>query len=117
MSNSQYKFDKAIIVRIDRMAVELQEHQGCFQTDSFVAIEERMVLDKMKEVRCRHLENVTVKELPAKTEITLTVELTPEERAFYEALRRKALESLQNRYSPGWSVHRRCCLVRVQLTH
>ncbi|MDR1535254.1 MAG: DEAD/DEAH box helicase [Planctomycetota bacterium] len=33
--------------------------------------------------------------LPAKTEITLTVELGPEERAFYESLRRVALERLE----------------------
>ncbi|MCO6489544.1 MAG: DEAD/DEAH box helicase [Phaeodactylibacter sp.] len=35
-----------------------------------------------------------LKDLPAKTEITLTVELPPEERAFYEALRRNAIEKL-----------------------
>ncbi len=35
-----------------------------------------------------------LKELPAKTEITLTVSLSEEERAFYEALRREAVENI-----------------------
>ncbi len=35
-----------------------------------------------------------LQELPAKTEIILSVELSAEERAFYEALRRKALEDI-----------------------
>ena len=43
----------------------------------------------------RRRKDEVLKELPAKTEITLTVELTPDERAFYEALRRKALASLE----------------------
>lgn len=43
----------------------------------------------------RRRKDEVLKELPAKTEITLTVELSPEERAFYEALRRKALANLE----------------------
>ncbi|MCB9272671.1 MAG: DEAD/DEAH box helicase [Lewinellaceae bacterium] len=42
----------------------------------------------------RRRKDEVLKELPEKTEITLTVELPPEERAFYEALRRNALEKL-----------------------
>jgi len=42
----------------------------------------------------RRRKDEVLKELPAKTEITLSVELSPEERAFYEALRRTALEKL-----------------------
>ncbi len=41
----------------------------------------------------RHKSEV-LKELPEKTEITLSVNLTPDERAFYEALRRNAIEKL-----------------------
>ena len=44
----------------------------------------------------RRKKDQVLKELPEKTEITLSVDLTPEERAFYEALRRKALASLEN---------------------
>ncbi len=44
----------------------------------------------------RRRKDEVLKELPAKTEIILSVDLTPEERAFYEALRRKALASLEN---------------------
>lgn len=42
----------------------------------------------------RRRKDEVLKDLPEKTEITLTVELPPEERAFYEALRRNALEKL-----------------------
>ncbi len=42
----------------------------------------------------RRRKSEVLKELPEKTEIVLTVELSDEERAFYEALRRNALESL-----------------------
>lgn len=41
----------------------------------------------------RHKRDV-LKDLPEKTEITLNVELSPNERAFYEALRRNAVEKL-----------------------
>ena len=43
----------------------------------------------------RRRKDEVLKELPPKTEIQLTVELSPEERAFYEALRRKAIASLE----------------------
>lgn len=43
----------------------------------------------------RRRKDEVLKELPEKTEITLTVELSTEEKAFYEALRRKALEDLE----------------------
>ena len=36
-----------------------------------------------------------LKDLPAKTEITLIAELTADERAFYEALRRRAIEAIE----------------------
>jgi len=42
----------------------------------------------------RRLKTDVLTELPARTEITLRVELSPEEIAFYEALRQKAVERL-----------------------
>ena len=42
----------------------------------------------------RRLKSEVLDELPPKTEITLTVELSQEERAFYEALRQKALDNI-----------------------
>jgi superfamily II DNA or RNA helicase len=42
----------------------------------------------------RRRKDEVLKDLPEKTEITLSVELPPSERAFYEALRRNALEKL-----------------------
>ena len=49
----------------------------------------------------RRRKDEVLKELPEKTEITLTVELTPEERAFYEALRRNAIEHLMTTETDG----------------
>jgi len=43
----------------------------------------------------RRRKNQVLDELPEKTEIQLTVELTPEERAFYEALRRDAVTRIE----------------------
>jgi SNF2 family DNA or RNA helicase len=40
------------------------------------------------------LESAVLSELPPRTEVTLEVDLPAEERAFYEALRRKALQAL-----------------------
>ena len=42
----------------------------------------------------RRRKDEVLKDLPDKTEITLSVELPPSERAFYEALRRNAIEKL-----------------------
>lgn len=44
----------------------------------------------------RRRKNDVLEELPSKTEITLSVELSTEERAFYEALRQKALEQIES---------------------
>jgi superfamily II DNA or RNA helicase len=43
----------------------------------------------------RRKKNEVLDELPSKTEITLTVQLSDEERAFYEALRQTAIQSLE----------------------
>ena len=44
----------------------------------------------------RRRKNQVLDDLPAKTEIVLTVEMSAEERAFYEALRRQALENIES---------------------
>jgi hypothetical protein len=43
----------------------------------------------------RRLKSQVLEELPPRTEVTLEVELSTEERAFYEALRRQALERIE----------------------
>ena len=44
----------------------------------------------------RRRKTEVLSELPAKTEITLSVELSAEERAYYEALRRKAVDKIES---------------------
>lgn len=44
----------------------------------------------------RRRKNQVLDDLPEKTEITLTVEMSAEERAFYEAIRREALEKINS---------------------
>lgn len=52
----------------------------------------------------RRRKNEVLQELPSRTEITLTVQLSQEERAYYEALRRSVLEkmnTLENQLNEG----------------
>ncbi len=49
----------------------------------------------MKPFILRRTKNEVLDELPQKTEITLNVELSPEERAFYEQLRQQAVKNLE----------------------
>jgi superfamily II DNA or RNA helicase len=72
-----------------------------FQEQFAIPIEKMKDVDKRNQLRrlvqpfmLRRRKDEVLKELPPKTEITLTVELTAEERAFYEAIRRKALETI-----------------------
>jgi SNF2 family DNA or RNA helicase len=53
----------------------------------------------------RRKKGEVLNDLPEKTEITLTATLSPEERAFYEALRRKAIEKLETDESGGGQKH------------
>ena len=49
----------------------------------------------------RRRKEEVLEELPPKTEVTLTVELSPAERAFYEALRQRALEQIDDSDGPN----------------
>lgn len=49
----------------------------------------------------RRTKAAVLEELPSRTEITLEIEPGPQERAFYEALRRRALEALSGDQPPG----------------
>jgi SNF2 family DNA or RNA helicase len=71
----------------------------------------------------RRLKNDVLTELPARTEVTLHIELSNEERAFYEALRRDALKVMQEvQTQPGqqlqvlaeiMKLRRACCNPRL----
>ena len=48
LSDSENKFDQFRIVSFDGPVVEFEKDQRGFQTNSFVAVNERMVLHKME---------------------------------------------------------------------
>jgi len=53
----------------------------------------------------RRTKTAVLDELPPKTEIIRKIELSPEEMAFYETLRRRAIETIQNDDSPQGAKH------------
>ena len=55
----------------------------------------RSLKDLIKPFILRRTKNQVLDELPEKTEITMSIDLSTEERAFYEALRMKALDEIQ----------------------
>jgi SNF2 family DNA or RNA helicase len=72
----------------------------------------------------RRLKNDVLTELPSRTEVTLHVELSPEERIFYEALRRNAMQTMmEDTNQPGhkqlkilaeiMKLRRACCHPRL----
>ena len=72
----------------------------------------------------RRTKTQVLDELPARTEIVLHVELSPEEKAFYEALRRQAITKLTESHAEAGAKHlqvlaeimrlrRACCNVRL----
>ena len=72
-----------------------------FNNSYAVPIEKNQDMEKRQQLKrllqpfiLRRRKNDVLSELPEKTEVTLMVELSEEERSFYEALRRNALEKL-----------------------
>ncbi len=72
----------------------------------------------------RRLKNQVLDELPEKTDITLQIELSEKEKAFYEALRLNAIKKLNNKDVPAGQKHlqilaeimklrRACCNVKL----
>lgn len=55
----------------------------------------RMLKKLIRPFTLRRIKSEVLDELPPRTEVSLRVELGPEERAFYEALRREALENIE----------------------
>lgn len=53
----------------------------------------------------RRTKNKVLDELPPKTEITYTVDLSDKEMAFYEALRREAIHTIENNEGPNGQQH------------
>jgi SNF2 family DNA or RNA helicase len=71
----------------DRFAIPIEK-------DRDIATQKQLQLLIRPFILRRHKKDVLT-ELPEKTEIVLSVDLSPEEQAFYEALRRNAVESLE----------------------
>ncbi len=54
----------------------------------------------------RRTKTQVLDELPPKTEITISIDMSKEEQHFYEALRRQSLEHIEsNRHEPGGAMH------------
>ena len=70
----------------ERFALPIEKYQDANRREQLRRLVHPFILRRRKDE--------VLKDLPEKTEITLTVELPPEERAFYEALRRNAIEKL-----------------------
>ncbi|MCF8109411.1 MAG: DEAD/DEAH box helicase [Desulfohalobiaceae bacterium] len=72
----------------ERFAVPIQKHQDQ---------EQKKILKRMiQPFLLRRLKSEVMEELPARTEVTLQVKMSREEAAQYEALRRQAVENLEN---------------------
>jgi SNF2 family DNA or RNA helicase len=71
----------------ERFAIPIERYSDNSRRDQLRRLIQPFILRRRKDE--------VLKELPEKTEITLTVALSTEEKAFYEALRRKALEDLE----------------------
>lgn len=76
----------------DRFALPIEKYGDEARRDQLKKLIRPFVLRRRK--------TEVLKELPEKTEIVLTVELSPQEKAFYEALRRSAMEKLKE-LKPG----------------
>jgi SNF2 family DNA or RNA helicase len=64
----------------------------------------------------RRRKDEVLKELPAKTEITLTVELSEKERAFYEALRRSVVAQLEAKFTEGGNEGQKQMQILAEIT-
>jgi superfamily II DNA or RNA helicase len=71
----------------ERFALPIEKHKDEDRRNTLRRLVQPFILRRRKDE--------VLKDLPAKTEITLRVELSDEERSFYEALRRKALLNLE----------------------
>ena len=78
-------------------------------TDHFVKPTDNNARKRLKKLISpfilRRTKTAVLDELPPKTEIIRKIELSAEEMAFYEALRRRAIESIQNDDSPQGERH------------
>ncbi|MDR1456407.1 MAG: DEAD/DEAH box helicase [Tannerella sp.] len=78
-------------------------------TETFVRPTDERTRERLKKLITpfilRRTKTAVLKELPPKTEIVWKITLSDEEMAFYETLRRKAIESLESDDSPQGAKH------------
>jgi hypothetical protein len=67
----EHETDERVIRSLDRVAVDFEEQKCGFQANALVAIDERVVLDEVKQVRSSHLEDVSVQIPPAERHLGL----------------------------------------------
>ena len=83
----------------ERFAVPVQKHGDQEQKRVLKKIVQPFIL--------RRLKSQVMEELPSRTEVTLSVSLSRDEAALYEAMRRQALETLENTELEGGQKHLR----------
>ncbi|MDR2042018.1 MAG: DEAD/DEAH box helicase [Tannerella sp.] len=78
-------------------------------TETFVRSTDERARERLKKLITpfilRRTKTAVLKELPPKTEIVWKITLSDEEMAFYEMIRRKAIESLESDESPQGALH------------
>ncbi len=79
----------------ERFAMPIEKLQDVERRDQLRRLIQPFILRRRKDD--------VLTELPSKTEITLTVELSDRERAFYEALRQQAVENIHEKDEEGRS--------------
>jgi len=72
----------------EKYALPIEKYQNKDARNSLKKLIQPFILRRKK--------NDVLEELPSKTEITLSIELSNEERVFYEALRQKAIEKIES---------------------
>lgn len=71
-----------------RFITPIEQHKNEYARNTLKSLIKPFILRRMKDA--------VLQDLPAKTELTVMVDLSTEERAFYEALRIKAIEQIEN---------------------
>jgi hypothetical protein len=74
-SNAQREFDQPLLVVVDFDLVHREEHDSRCRAGAFVAIDERMVLHEVVQVRCSHFKRKRMQVVASKRRLRLRYSL------------------------------------------